>query len=172
VIAQGDLVRLPDAFCLDASQSFAQALASLSQELERVGGGVLCGGAIQISLVLLEKVCLKGRRDFVGRLQRLVDSPVPGSIVNHVASILVACLASQHLDLSRRESVRLSLEQTGEPGSRINFRFSWLPNSAVYLKPLRRYSSRGVLVALRRGADPPSDLRQGDGGGGLDVLAH
>ncbi len=57
--AQGDLVRVPDVSGTDASQPFAQALASLPQELERVGGGALCGGAIQISPVLLNKVCLK-----------------------------------------------------------------------------------------------------------------
>jgi hypothetical protein len=55
-------------------------------------------------------VGLKGRRDFVGRLQRLVDGPVPGSIVNHAASIPVACLASQQLDLRRRVSVKLPPE--------------------------------------------------------------
>jgi hypothetical protein len=50
LITQGDLVRLRDVFGPDASQSFAQALASLPQELERVGGEALRGGAIQISL--------------------------------------------------------------------------------------------------------------------------
>jgi hypothetical protein len=45
-------------------------------------------------------VCLKARRDFVGRLQRLVDGPVPCSVVNHAASIPVACFAAQHLNLS------------------------------------------------------------------------
>jgi hypothetical protein len=49
-------------------------------------------------------VCLKARRDFVGRLERLVDGPVPCSVVNHAASIPVACFASQHLNLSRRET--------------------------------------------------------------------
>jgi hypothetical protein len=32
-------------------------------------------------------VCLKGCGDFVGRLQRVVDGPVPCGVVNHVASI-------------------------------------------------------------------------------------
>jgi hypothetical protein len=32
-------------------------------------------------------VCLKGRGDFVGCLQRLVDGTIPCSVVNHVPSI-------------------------------------------------------------------------------------
>jgi hypothetical protein len=42
---------------------------------------------IRISPVLLDEVSLKGRGDFVGRLQRVVDGPVPCGVVNHVASI-------------------------------------------------------------------------------------
>ena len=37
--------------------------------------------------MLLDEVSLKGRGDFVGRLQRVVDGPVPCGVVNHVASI-------------------------------------------------------------------------------------
>lgn len=110
VIAQGNLVRLRDVSGPDASQPFAQALTSLPEQLERVSGGAVRGSAIQISAVLLDKVCLKARRDFVGRLQRLVDGPLPCSVVNHAASILVASVVSLHLDLSRRESARLTLE--------------------------------------------------------------
>jgi hypothetical protein len=86
-VAQRDLVRLGDVIGLDCSQSFTQALASLSQQLERVGGGILGSTAIWISPVLLDEVSLKGRGDFVGRLQRVVDGPVPCGVVNYVASI-------------------------------------------------------------------------------------
>jgi hypothetical protein len=46
-VAQRDPVRLGDAAGLDGSQSLAQTLASLPQELQRVGGGALRGGALQ-----------------------------------------------------------------------------------------------------------------------------
>jgi len=46
----------------------AETLASLPQELERVGEGALRSGALRISVVLLGEVCLKGRSDFVGGL--------------------------------------------------------------------------------------------------------
>jgi hypothetical protein len=86
-VAQGDLVRLGDDFGLDRSQPLAQPLASLPQELERVGGGILGRGAVRISPVLLDEMSLKGRSDFVGRLQRVVDRPVPCGVVNRAASI-------------------------------------------------------------------------------------
>jgi len=72
---------------LNRSQSFTKALASLSQQLERVSGGILGSATIRISPVLLDEVSLKGRSDFVSRLQRVVDGPVPCGVVNHEASI-------------------------------------------------------------------------------------
>jgi hypothetical protein len=64
--AQRDLIRLADGAGLDGSQCLAETLASLPQELERVGEGALRSGALRISVVLLGEVCLKGRSDFVG----------------------------------------------------------------------------------------------------------
>jgi CspA family cold shock protein len=46
-VAQRDPVRLADAVGLDGSQSLAQTLASLPQELKRVGEGALRGGALR-----------------------------------------------------------------------------------------------------------------------------
>src|SRR3989442_11221754 len=46
LVAQGDLVRLGDVLGLDRSESLAQALAGLPQQLERVGGGAPDRGAI------------------------------------------------------------------------------------------------------------------------------
>jgi hypothetical protein len=86
-VAQRDLVRLGDVIGLNRAQSFTEALASLSQQLERVGGGILGSAAIRISPMLLDEVSLKGRGDFVGRLECVVDGPVPCGVVNHVASI-------------------------------------------------------------------------------------
>ncbi len=86
-VAQGDLVGLGDMAGLDGPQSLAQALASLPQQLKGVGGGALRGGALRISPVFLDEVGLQGRGDFVGRLQRVVDGPVPCGVVNHAASI-------------------------------------------------------------------------------------
>ncbi len=86
-VAQGDIVGLGDVVGLDGSEPQAQALASLPQQLEGVGGGALRGGALRISPVFLDEVGLQGCGDFVGRLQRVVDSPVPCSVVNHGASI-------------------------------------------------------------------------------------
>ena len=87
-VAQGDLVGLGDVVGLDGSESHAQALASLSQQLEGVGGGALRGGALRISPVFLDQMGLQRCSDFVGRLQRVVDGPVPCSVVNHGASIV------------------------------------------------------------------------------------
>jgi hypothetical protein len=41
--------------------------------------------------MLLDEVSLQGRSDFVGCLQRVVDSPVPRGVVNHAASIPQQC---------------------------------------------------------------------------------
>ncbi len=87
LVALGDLVGLGDVVGLDGSESHAQALASLPQQLEGVGGGALRGGALRISPVFLDEMNLQGCGDFVGRLQRVVDGPVPCSVVNHGASI-------------------------------------------------------------------------------------
>jgi len=86
-VAEGDLVGLGDVVSLDGPQSHAQVLASLPQQFEGVGGGALRGGALRISPVFLDEVGLQGCGDFVGRLQRVVDGPVPCSVVNHGASI-------------------------------------------------------------------------------------
>jgi hypothetical protein len=45
------------------------------------------GGAIGISPMLLDEVSLQGSGDFVGRLQRVVDGPVPCGVVNHAVNI-------------------------------------------------------------------------------------
>jgi len=86
-VAQGDLVGLGDVVGLDGPQPHAQVLTSLPQQLEGVGGAALRGGALRISPVFLDEVGLQGCGDFVGRLQRVVDGPVPCSVVNHGASI-------------------------------------------------------------------------------------
>jgi hypothetical protein len=54
-----------------------QTFAGLPQEFEGVGGGALRGSAIRISAVLLDEVRLKRCSDFICRLQRMVDGPVP-----------------------------------------------------------------------------------------------
>jgi hypothetical protein len=86
-VTQGDLVGLGDVVGFDGSQPPAQVLASLPQQLEGVGGGALWGSVLRISPVFLDEVGLQGCGDFVGRLQRVVDGPVPCSVVNHGASI-------------------------------------------------------------------------------------
>ena len=73
--------------CLDGPQSLPYALASLPQQLEGVAGRTLRGGTLWVSPVFLDEVSLEGCRDFVGRLQGVVDGPVPRGVVNHVASI-------------------------------------------------------------------------------------
>src|SRR5690242_13070265 len=87
LVPQGNLVGLGDMVGLDGPQSCAQALASLPQQLEGVGGGALRGGTLRISPVFLDEVGLQGCGDFVGRLQRVVDGPIPCSVVNHRVSI-------------------------------------------------------------------------------------
>jgi hypothetical protein len=86
-VAQGDLVGLGYVVGLDRSQSLAQALASLPQQLKGIGGGTLRGAALRVSSVFLDEVGLQGCGDFVGRLQRVVDGPVSCCVVNHAASI-------------------------------------------------------------------------------------
>src|SRR5215471_17259882 len=87
LVAEGDLVELGDGVGLDRSQSLAEALSSLPKELERVRGWVVGSGAIRISPMLLDEVSLQGCGDLVGRLQSVVDGPVPCGVVNHVASV-------------------------------------------------------------------------------------
>jgi hypothetical protein len=58
-------------------EDVTQTLAGLPQEFEGVGGGALRGSAIRISAMLLDEVRLKRCSDFVCRLQRMVDGPVP-----------------------------------------------------------------------------------------------
>jgi hypothetical protein len=87
LVAQGDSVGLGDIVSLDGSQSVAEAFASLPQELEGVGRRAVWGGALGISSVLLDEVCLEGCRNFVDCLQGVVDGPVPCGVVNHVDSI-------------------------------------------------------------------------------------
>ena len=87
LVAQGDLVGLGDVVGLDGSQSLTQAFASLPQQLEGVGRGAPRGGAVRISPVFLDEVGLQSCGDFVSRLQRVVDGPIPCCVVNHMASI-------------------------------------------------------------------------------------
>ena len=60
-----------------ARMPFTQSFAGLPQEPERVDSGALRSGAIRISPVLLDEVCLKCRLDLVGCLQRVVRWPGP-----------------------------------------------------------------------------------------------
>ena len=85
--APGDPVGLGDAIGLDGPESLPQMLASLPQQLERVARSARRSGALRISSVFLNEVGLECCRDFVCRLQRVVNGPVPCSVVNHVASI-------------------------------------------------------------------------------------
>jgi hypothetical protein len=55
-VAQRDPVRFGHVARLDGSQSLAETLASLPQELKRVGKGALRSGALRISLVLFDQV--------------------------------------------------------------------------------------------------------------------
>jgi hypothetical protein len=105
VAAQGDPVRSGDTVRLDGPQSFTEALPGLPQQLEGVGGGVLRSGTIGISPVLLDEMCLKGGSDFVGCLQRVVNSAIPRGVVNHTASIPATCLVPKYLAPSPARSV-------------------------------------------------------------------
>src|SRR5579862_7246118 len=87
LVAQGDLVGLGDVVGLDGPESCAQPLAGLPQQLKGVGRGALRGGTLRISPVFLDEMGLQGGGDFVGRLQRVVDGPIPRSVVNHRVSI-------------------------------------------------------------------------------------
>ena len=91
LVSQRDLVRWGDGVGLNGSESLAKALASLAQELERVGGRTPRGSALRVGPVLLDKMRLKGRSDFIGRLKRMVDGLVPGSVVNHAANVNTLC---------------------------------------------------------------------------------
>jgi hypothetical protein len=93
-VAQRDLVRFGHVARLDGSQSLAETLAGLPQELQRVGEGALRGGALRISLVLFDQVCLKGRSDFIGRHERLINGPFPRDVVHHAAIIPAAARAT------------------------------------------------------------------------------
>jgi hypothetical protein len=86
-VAQRDLTGLADAARLDGSQPLAETLAGLPQELHRVGEGALRSGALRISLVLFDQVCLKSRSDFIGRHERLINGPFPRDVVHHAAII-------------------------------------------------------------------------------------
>src|SRR5262249_23658595 len=86
------------------SQSCAQTLASLPQELERVGEGGLRSRALRSSPVLFDEVCLQGCGDFVGRLERLIDGPLPGGVVQHMVRIPPPDAASQPLHLGGRDA--------------------------------------------------------------------
>jgi WD40 repeat protein len=86
-VAQGDLIRVRDVIGLDGPQSHAQVLARLPQQFERVGGRAERGAALRIGAVFLDEMGLQGGRDFVGRFQRVIDGPVPCSVVNHGASM-------------------------------------------------------------------------------------
>jgi len=83
----GDPVGLGDAIGLDGPESLAHVLASLPQQLESVAGSARRSGALRISSMFLNEVSLERGRDFVRRLQRVVDGPVPCIVVNHAASI-------------------------------------------------------------------------------------
>src|ERR1700730_2378879 len=87
LVAQGDLVGLGDVVGLDGPESCAEALASLPQQLEGVGGGALRGGTLRTSPVFLDEVGMQGCGDFYDRLQRVLDGPIPPSVVNHRVSI-------------------------------------------------------------------------------------
>ena len=86
-VAQGDAVGLGYVVGLDGPQPFAEALASLPQQLEGIGGRTLRRAALRVGPVFLDEVGLQGGCDFVDRLQRVVDGPVPCCVVNHAASI-------------------------------------------------------------------------------------
>jgi hypothetical protein len=86
-VAQRDLTRFGHVARLDGSQSLAETLASLPQELKRVGKCALRSGALRISLVLFDQVCLKSRSDFIGRHERLINGPFPREVVHHAAII-------------------------------------------------------------------------------------
>jgi len=87
LIAQRDLVRLGDVVGLDRSESLAEPLAGLAQELERVSGWTPGSCPLRLCPVFLDQMCQKGCSDFIGSLQRLIDGSLPRDIFNHAASI-------------------------------------------------------------------------------------
>jgi hypothetical protein len=91
LVAQRDPVGLGDGVGLDGSEPLAQAVAGLAQELERVARGTPRGGALWAGPVLLDEMRLQCRSDFIGRLKRMVDGLVPGSVVNHAANVNTLC---------------------------------------------------------------------------------
>jgi hypothetical protein len=113
--AQGDRVRPGDAVSPDGPQSVAEALPGLPEELEGVGGGVLSSGPVGISAVLFNEVRLKGGSDFIGCLQRLVNSPVTCGVVNHAASI----------PATRRHHIAGGPERAGGPSLETRSPWSW-----------------------------------------------
>jgi hypothetical protein len=108
-VAQGDLVGLGYVVGLDGSQALAQALASLPQQLEGIAGGTLRSAALRVGPVFLDEMGLQGGGDFVGRLQRVVDGPVPCCVVNHAASIA----PSARLVQKTRDTAADALRQFG-----------------------------------------------------------
>jgi hypothetical protein len=85
--AQRDVVGFGDGVGLDSSEPVAEALASLPQQIERVGGRTPRSSAFWIGPVLLDQMRLKRRSDLIGCLERLVDGLVPRSVVNHAANV-------------------------------------------------------------------------------------
>jgi hypothetical protein len=124
-VAQRDLARLADVASLDGSQSLAETLAGLPQELQRVGEGALRSGALRISLVLFDQVRLKSRSDFIGRHERLINGPVPRDVVHH-AAIIPRGRPSQRVPGTERSQLRgphmpterrTRIDAPGQPGS-------------------------------------------------------
>ena len=96
--------------CPGGSQSLAETLASLPQELERGGEGALRSGALRIGVVLFDEACLKSRSDFGGRLDRLIDGPVPTRCRRLLASIprsRLRLLASPGIERSPQRRTRM-----------------------------------------------------------------
>src|SRR5689334_1710074 len=159
LVTQGDLVRLGDGASLDGSQSLAETLASLPQELERIGEVALRSGAFWISLVLFDEVCLQGRSDLVGRLERLIDGPFPRDVVHHVASIPHGRLRLIASPGTRAGGHRAAPgpPQPGVLNSKVGRRVA-----ALTMIPQSRSPGRDAPPARRprrRGAEPPVGQR-------------
>lgn len=84
--AQGDLAGFGAGVGLDGSEPVAEALASLPEQIERVCRGTPRSRAVWVGSVLLDEVRLKGRGDFIGCLERLVDCLVLSGVVGHAAN--------------------------------------------------------------------------------------
>ena len=133
---------------LDGSQSLAQALASLPQQLEGVGGGALRSAACRISPMLLDEVGLQGCGDFVGRLQRVVDSPVPCTVVNHAASIARsrASWSSRPASGAARVPRATAVLRTHD----VDYFGVYCPDTdAVYLVPITDVPDRGACLRVK-----------------------